>query len=153
MLRPTVRHSLSFIIIVTSAYLWLYSPLFHIGRFLSFLIHPQSVGLLGRGISPSQVRYLHRRTTQTQNKRTQISMPPVGFETMIRVFEQAKTVHASDSEATVIGLSSEAPCKLMKLIRIRRLLRYERAMNLASIPGSDERAFSSPWRSDCFLGP
>jgi hypothetical protein len=31
----------------------------------------QSVGLLGRGISPSQGCYL----TQTQNKRTQTSMP------------------------------------------------------------------------------
>jgi hypothetical protein len=34
----------------------------------------QSVGLLGRGISPSQGRYLHR-ATQTQNKRTQTSPP------------------------------------------------------------------------------
>jgi hypothetical protein len=38
--------------------------LFH----FSFLILRQSVGLLGRGISPSQGCYLHR-TTQTQNKR------------------------------------------------------------------------------------
>jgi hypothetical protein len=32
------------------------------------------VGLFGRGISPSQGRYLHM-TTQTQNKGTQTSMP------------------------------------------------------------------------------
>jgi hypothetical protein len=32
------------------------------------------------------------RTTQTQNKRTQISMPRLGFELMIPVFERAKTV-------------------------------------------------------------
>jgi hypothetical protein len=31
------------------------------------------------------------RTTQTQNKRTQTSMPQVGFEPMIPVFERAKT--------------------------------------------------------------
>jgi hypothetical protein len=35
--------------------LWLYSPL-DLGRFFSFLICTQSVGLLGRGISPSQGR-------------------------------------------------------------------------------------------------
>jgi hypothetical protein len=34
--------------------LWLYSPL-DLGRFFSFLIYTQSVGLLGRGISTSQV--------------------------------------------------------------------------------------------------
>jgi hypothetical protein len=38
--------------------LWLYSPL-DLGRFFSFLIYTQSVGLLGRGISPLQGRYLH----------------------------------------------------------------------------------------------
>jgi hypothetical protein len=42
-------------------------------------------------------------TTQTQNKHTQISMPWVGFEPTIPVFEQAKTVHALDCTATVIG--------------------------------------------------
>jgi hypothetical protein len=40
-------------------YLWLYSPLLDLGRFFSFLIYTQSVGLLGRGINPSQGRYLH----------------------------------------------------------------------------------------------
>jgi hypothetical protein len=43
------------------------------------------------------------RTTQTQNKRTQLSMPVVRLESTIPVFEWAKTVHASDREATVIG--------------------------------------------------
>jgi hypothetical protein len=69
---------------------------------LSFLILGRSVGLLGRGISPSQGRYLHR-TTQTQNKRRQISMPWVGFEPTIPVLERAKTVRALDRAATVIG--------------------------------------------------
>jgi hypothetical protein len=44
------------------------------------------------------------RTTQTQTKRTQTFMPQVGFEPMIPVFERAKTVHALDRAATVIGL-------------------------------------------------
>jgi hypothetical protein len=42
------------------------------------------------------------RTTQTQNKRTQTSMPRVGFEPTTSVFERAKTVHALDLAATVI---------------------------------------------------
>jgi hypothetical protein len=44
------------------------------------------------------------RTAQTQNKRTQTSMRQVGFEPTIPVFERAKTVHALDSAATVIGI-------------------------------------------------
>jgi hypothetical protein len=43
------------------------------------------------------------RTTQTQTKRKQISMPQVGFEPMIPVFKRAKTVHALDRAATMIG--------------------------------------------------
>jgi hypothetical protein len=43
-----------------SMYLWLYSPLLELCRFIcSFLIYTQSVGLLGRGISPSKGRYQH----------------------------------------------------------------------------------------------
>jgi hypothetical protein len=49
-------------------------------------------------------RPLHvHRIAQTQNKHTQTSMPRVGFEHMIPVFERVKTVHALDREATVIG--------------------------------------------------
>jgi hypothetical protein len=93
-----------------SIYLSIYgsTALVDLGRFFSFLIYTQSVGLLGRGISPSQGRYLHR-TTQTQNKRTQTSMPRVGFELTIPVFEQEKTVHDLDRAATVIGLSKLYP--------------------------------------------
>jgi hypothetical protein len=43
------------------------------------------------------------RTTQTQNKRTQTSMPRVGFELTVPVSERAKAVHALDRTATVIG--------------------------------------------------
>jgi hypothetical protein len=38
--------------------LWLYSPLLGLGRFFSFLNYTRPVGLLGRGISPSQDSYL-----------------------------------------------------------------------------------------------
>jgi hypothetical protein len=39
----------------------------------------------------------------TQNKSTQTSMLRVGFEPTIPVLERAKTVHALDLAATVIG--------------------------------------------------
>jgi hypothetical protein len=61
----------------------------------SFLILTQSVGLLGRAISPTQ--------GHKQNKRTQTSVPRVAFEHTIPVFEQAKTVHVLHRAATVIG--------------------------------------------------
>jgi hypothetical protein len=44
-----------------------------------------------------------KAATYTQNKHTQTSMPPVGFEPMIPAFEWAKTVHSLDREAIVIG--------------------------------------------------
>jgi hypothetical protein len=40
----------------------------------------------------------------TQNKRTQTSMPRVRFEPTIPAFERAKTVHALDRAASVIGI-------------------------------------------------
>jgi hypothetical protein len=43
------------------------------------------------------------RTTQTQNKRIQTSMPLLGFEPTIPGFERATTVHALDRAAKVIG--------------------------------------------------
>jgi hypothetical protein len=47
--------------------LWLYSPLLDLGRFFSFLIYTHSVGLFGRGISPSQCRYLTQENTNRIN--------------------------------------------------------------------------------------
>jgi hypothetical protein len=41
--------------------------------------------------------------TQTQNKHRQTPMPSVGFEPTVPVFEQAKTVHALDHVATMMG--------------------------------------------------
>jgi hypothetical protein len=61
----------------------------------------QSVGLLGRGVSYAKGRYLHR-TIQTQNKRIQTSMPWVGFEHMISVFEWGNSFHALDGATTMI---------------------------------------------------
>jgi hypothetical protein len=69
---------------------------------LQFLNLRHSVGLLGRVISPSQGRYL----TRTQSTHKQTSIPRVGFEPMIPVFEREKAVHALDRAATVIGTLS-----------------------------------------------
>jgi hypothetical protein len=69
--------------------IYCFRALADLGRFIIFLIYKQSVGLLGRGISRSQGRYLYTE----QHKCTQTSMPPVGFESTIPVFERAKTVH------------------------------------------------------------
>jgi hypothetical protein len=69
---------------------------------LSYESYRQSVGLLGRGISPLQGCYL-RRTTQIQNKLRQTPMLRVGFEHTILVFEREKTFYALHSAAIVIG--------------------------------------------------
>jgi hypothetical protein len=80
-------------------------PLWTLVAIFSFLIYTQSVGFLGRGIKPSQGsqgRYLNTGRHK-QNKRTQTSMPLVGFEPITSVSEWAKTVHVLDRAATVIG--------------------------------------------------
>jgi hypothetical protein len=83
--------------------LWLYSPLLGLGRFFSLLI----LYTIGRtpwtGDQPVARPLLTHRTTQTQNKRTQTSMPRVEFEPTIPAFERAKIVYALDRAATVIG--------------------------------------------------
>jgi hypothetical protein len=83
--------------------LWLYSPLLGLGRFFSFLIL-YTVGRTPWTEDQPIARPLPtHRTTQTQNKHRQTSMPEVGFEPTIGVFERANTVHALDRGATVIG--------------------------------------------------
>jgi hypothetical protein len=75
----------------------------NLGRFSRFLIHTDSLGALGCGISPSQGCYLHRG--QHKHRINAHRHPPrVGFEPTIRVFERAKTVHALDYATTVIGI-------------------------------------------------
>jgi hypothetical protein len=46
------------------------------------------------GDQPVAMPLAANRTAQTQNKRTQTSMPRMGFEPTIPVFERAKTIHA-----------------------------------------------------------
>jgi hypothetical protein len=80
-------------------YLWLYNPLSDIGRFFSFLIL-YTVGRTPWTGQQAVTRPLStHRTTQTQNKRTQTSMPWLGFEPTISAFQREKTVHAIDGAA------------------------------------------------------
>jgi hypothetical protein len=82
--------------------LWLYRPS-DLGRLFSLLI----LYTVGRtpwtGDQPVSRPLPTHRTTQKHNKRSQTSMPRVGLEPTIPVFERAKTVHALDRGATVIG--------------------------------------------------
>jgi hypothetical protein len=77
--------------------LWLYSPS-DLGRFFSFSILYTVDRSSWTGISR------RKAATYTQNKRTQIPMPRVGFEATIPVFERAKTFHALGRTATGIGM-------------------------------------------------
>jgi hypothetical protein len=96
---------------------WLYSLLLGPVRFFSFVIL-YSVGRTSWTEYQPVARPLPtHRTTQTQNKGTQTSMPWVGFEPMISVFERAKTVHA----ATVIGSCNTYPSKTCMEQRKRQL--------------------------------
>jgi hypothetical protein len=69
---------------------------------LSSLVLYNVLGHPGRGISPSQGRYLH---TEQHNHRmnAHTSRPWVGFESTAPVFERTKTVQAFDHAATVMG--------------------------------------------------
>jgi hypothetical protein len=54
------------------------------------------------------------RTTQTQNNRTHTSIPQMGFEPTIPVFERAKTIHALDRATNVVGNLYHCITKLCK---------------------------------------
>jgi hypothetical protein len=70
-----------------------------LGRIFSFLI----LYTVGR-TTWDGAWALRKATTYTQNKRTQTSMPLLGFEPTTPVFERGKTVHTLDHVATVIGI-------------------------------------------------
>jgi hypothetical protein len=77
---------------------------FGLWPFLSFLILCTVGRIPWTGDQPVARPLLTHRTTQTQNKRTQTSMPGVGFEPTIPAFARSKTVHVLDRTATVIGV-------------------------------------------------
>jgi hypothetical protein len=75
----------------------------NIARFFQFLGF-YTVGMTVEGDEPVARPLPAYRTTQTQNNRTQTSMPRVGFEPATPVFGREHTVHVLDCEATVIRL-------------------------------------------------
>jgi hypothetical protein len=60
------------------------------------------------------------RTAQTQNKCTQTSMPEVGFEPTVPVFEWVKTFHALEHVAIVISTDH---CLVVAKVRERTTIR------------------------------
>jgi hypothetical protein len=94
--------------------LWLYSPL-NLGRFFSFLILYTFGRTHWTEDQPVARPLPTHRTTQTQNKRRQMSMTRVGFEPMSPVLERAKTVYALDLAAPVIGPSNSTSTKYICL--------------------------------------
>jgi hypothetical protein len=97
-----IKHHICLLCGSLSLSLWLYCPL-DLGRFFSFLILYTVARIPWTGDQHATRPVFTHRTTQTQNKRTWRSMPPVGFETTTPVFERMKTVYALDRAATVIG--------------------------------------------------
>jgi hypothetical protein len=87
-----------------SIYIRFNSSLLHLGRFFISLI----LYTVGRtpwtGDQPVARPLPTHRIAQTQNKRTQTSISWVGFEPTIPAFERAKTIHALDRAATVVGM-------------------------------------------------
>jgi hypothetical protein len=73
-----------------------------LGHFFSFLILYTVCRTPMTRYHPNARPLPTNRTTQTQNKRTQTSMPRVGFERTIPVFKRAKTVNALHRAVTVI---------------------------------------------------
>jgi hypothetical protein len=105
-----VRYWTNSIYIYISIYLPIYlsiyssTALVDLGHFFSFLIL-HTVGRTPWTVDQAVARPLPiHRTTQTQNKCTQTSIPRVEIEPTIPVCERAKTVHALDRAATLIGI-------------------------------------------------
>jgi hypothetical protein len=59
-----------------------------------------------------------KAATYTQNKRTQTSMPRVGFEPTIPVFELAKTIRILNRVATLIGCDLMLPKRIVNLLAV-----------------------------------
>jgi hypothetical protein len=72
-------------------------------QLFSFLIFYTDGRTPWRGDQPVTRPLPASRTAQTQNRRIQTSMPQVGLEPTIPMFERAKTVHALDRAVTVIS--------------------------------------------------
>jgi hypothetical protein len=88
---------------ITLYYLYTYGSTVPVdlGRFFSFLIYTQTVGLLGRGSAR------RKAATYTQNN-TNSEKTPIDIHALsgIRTFERVKTVNALDRAANLMDNSS-----------------------------------------------
>jgi hypothetical protein len=82
---------------------WPYSHLLGLGRFSSFLTLYRVGRTPWTWISPSQCLCLHTEQHK-QNKRTQTSMPRVGFEPMTSTFGRPNTFRTLDLAGTLVGI-------------------------------------------------
>jgi hypothetical protein len=103
---PNHRFIIVFIVVVT-----IYTPLLDFGRFFSFLI----LYTAGRTPWTGDLRVAKplptHRTTQTQNRHTEIHASN-GIEPTIPVFERVKKVEALESAATASGIATALRDKL-----------------------------------------
>jgi hypothetical protein len=81
----------------------LYSPLLGPRRLFSFVILYTVARTLRTGDQHVAMPLSTYRTTQTQNEGTQTSMPQVGFDSPTPLFKRAKTFHALDLAASLMG--------------------------------------------------
>jgi hypothetical protein len=100
------------------------------------------------------------RTTQTQNKRTQTSMPWVGFEPTIPVFKRENTVHVLDRTSTLIGEGVIFPFILVVGLQIPLIILISLSevrlnpldtstTNRPIVPAPDDRrVWSIPWNEN-----
>jgi hypothetical protein len=114
--------------------------------------YSQTIGLLGRVISPSQGLYLntgqHKHRINAYTHRT--SMPWVAFEPTIPTSERAKTVDTLDGAATVTDLRQISPIEIHTPIFLWSNLNFIRSFKTArSVPRLCVRfrymLFLSPW--------
>jgi hypothetical protein len=77
-------------------------------------IHSRYDSLDGRSARRKASTYIQNNTNTEETHTIQISMPWVGFEPTIPTFELAKTVHALDRAATVIGIFPYKNCMLVQ---------------------------------------
>jgi hypothetical protein len=106
-----------------SVCLLLYNPLRGLGCSFSFLIFYT----VSRTPWTGDQLLLAHKVTQTQNKRTQPSVPREGFEPTTQLFERARTVYALGRAATLIrfivliicSFVNRVPCSLYKFLDFR----------------------------------
>jgi hypothetical protein len=96
-------------IILTALWTW---PLFQFLNLYTFSRNTWTGDLLVARLLATYTR----RTTQAQNKRAQTSVPWLGFEPMIPLFERGETVHGLDCEATMISNNNVLICHSHKIL-------------------------------------